>query len=308
MRKIHPHVLRVVAVVTLVCCCCPFAAPAQAAAAGEGAGGTLELKRNDHVAVIGNTLADRMQHHNWLETFVHARFPEHQLVWRNLAVAGDEVATRHRSQDFGTPDEWLGKVGADVVFAFFGFNESFKGEAGLAKFKDDLGKFLRETQGNQYGKSGKARVVLFSPIANERHRNPDSLDPEANNRNLKLYTDAMAEVAKAQGVRFVDLFTPSQRLYAEAAGQGRSLTINGMHLSEEGDRLLAGVIFEALFGDEAGGDVGRAAGQAARRDRREEPPVAPALPNGRRLQRLRRALEAGVSRRGSRARRSRTST
>src|SRR5688572_9862655 len=195
MRQIHPHVLRVVTAVALVCCC-PLAAPrTQAAAAGEGSGGALELKRNDHVAVVGNTLADRMQHHNWLETFVHSRFPEHQLVWRNLAVTGDEVVTRHRSQDFGTPDQWLGKVGADVVFAFFGFNESFQGEAGLGKFKNDLSRFLKETKGKQYGKGGNARVVLFSPIANERHRDPNFADPEPNNRNLKLYTDAMAEVA-----------------------------------------------------------------------------------------------------------------
>ena len=67
----------------------------------------LELKKGDHISVIGNTLADRMQHHGWLETMIHNRFPRHELVFRNLGFSGDEVKTRNRSMDFGTPDQWL---------------------------------------------------------------------------------------------------------------------------------------------------------------------------------------------------------
>src|SRR6266581_1057698 len=95
----------------------------------------LEIKPGDHVCIIGNTLADRMQHDGWLETLVYAKFPRHDLVFRNLAVAGDEVAVRHRSENFGSPDDWLTKTKADVILAFFGFNESFKGAAGLDNFK-----------------------------------------------------------------------------------------------------------------------------------------------------------------------------
>src|SRR5205085_11724875 len=90
--------------------------------------GHLTLNKGDHVAIIGNTLADRMQLDGYFETRLYAQFPQHDLVVRNLARAGDEVVTRHRSESFGTPDEWLTKVKADVVLAFFGFNESFKGE------------------------------------------------------------------------------------------------------------------------------------------------------------------------------------
>src|SRR5205823_13162107 len=85
--------------------------------------GKLELKPADHVALIGNTLADRFQHSGWLETFIYSKYPNHNLVFRNLAVAGDEVAARHRPADFGSQDQWLKKVGANVIFAFLGFNE-----------------------------------------------------------------------------------------------------------------------------------------------------------------------------------------
>jgi hypothetical protein len=61
----------------------------------------------------------------------------------------------------------------------------------------------------------------------------------------------MGEVAKANGILFIDLFTPSQEAFAEAAKKGQSLTINGMHLSDEGDKALAPVAYQALFGEPA---------------------------------------------------------
>ena len=208
---------------------------------------SLELKNADHICLIGNALADRMQHHGWLETLIVAKFPQLDLVFRNLAVSGDEVAFRHRSENFGSPDDWLTKTRADVVFAFFGFNESFKGDAGLDKFRQDLEKFLKDTQAKNYSGKGAPRIVLFSPIANERMTDPNLPDPAENNANLRKYTAAMAEVAKASGVKFVDLFSLSQPLYAQAANEDRSLTFNGLHLTEAGDKALAPEIFQALF-------------------------------------------------------------
>src|SRR5687767_1134322 len=217
----------------------------------QGDAGALKLNKGDHIAIVGNTLADRMQHHNSLETFIHAKHPQHELVVRNLAVAADEVVTRFRSENFGTPDEWLTKVKADVIFAFFGFNESFKGKDGLEKFKDDLDKYLKDTLAKNYSGKGTPRIVLFSPIAAEKHRDPNFPDPKAINENLEMYTAAMAEVAKANGVKFVDLFTPSKRVYEDATKEGKSLTINALHLSEAGDKALAPEAFRAMFGESA---------------------------------------------------------
>jgi hypothetical protein len=102
----------------------------------------LEVHKGDHIAIIGNTLADRMQHDGWLETYLISRFPQHDLVIRNLGFSGDELGLRLRSLNFGTPDEWLTRVKANVVFAFFGYNESFAGAEGLPKFKADLETFV----------------------------------------------------------------------------------------------------------------------------------------------------------------------
>src|SRR5262245_33948381 len=78
-----------------------------AAADREGPPSALDLRRGDHICIIGNTLAERMQHDGWLETLLHARFPKHELVIRNLGFSGDELTVRLRSMDFGTPDQWL---------------------------------------------------------------------------------------------------------------------------------------------------------------------------------------------------------
>lgn len=225
----------------------------------------ISLKKGDHVAIVGSGLADRQQHHAWLEALIHRAYPDLDLTVRNLGFAADEVNVHPRSADVPTIEWFLSmkkgdstmpgnpKViykagtdfGADVIFAYWGFNESFHGPEGLEKFKGDLGQYLDAQLAARYNGESAPRLVLFSPIAQENLKSPDFSDGSANNANLALYTKAMAEVAKAKGVPFVDLFTPSQELFAKA---GSPLTINGIHLTEEGDRLLAPVQFEALFG------------------------------------------------------------
>src|ERR1044071_3596239 len=70
----------------------------------------LSLQKGDHISLIGNTLADRMQHDGHLETLLQSRFPQHQLSVRNLGFSGDELTLRLRSQGFGSPEEWLSKT------------------------------------------------------------------------------------------------------------------------------------------------------------------------------------------------------
>ncbi len=229
----------------------------------------LDLRPGNHICIIGNTLADRMQHDGWLETYLHSRFPNHDLVVRNLGFSGDELTLRLRSMDFGTPDQWLAgeqpvpqprrltntdvvrpnrleltNTKADVVFAFFGYNESFAGPAGLDKFKKDLEDFIKHTLSQKYNGKSAPRLVLFSPIGHENLHDPNLPDGKANNDRLALYTAAMAQVAAANGVPFVDLYKPTLDLYARG---GNPLTINGVHLNERGNEAVARIIDASLF-------------------------------------------------------------
>ncbi len=48
----------------------------------------LQLKQGEHISIIGNTLADRMQHSGWLETYIHAAYPTLDITFRNLGYSG----------------------------------------------------------------------------------------------------------------------------------------------------------------------------------------------------------------------------
>ncbi|MEZ6031618.1 MAG: GDSL-type esterase/lipase family protein [Planctomycetaceae bacterium] len=225
----------------------------------------LKLRKGDHIAVIGNTLADRLQHHGHLESMLHYRFPKHKLVVRDLGFSGDTLTERPRSDNFGTPDEWLTRVRADVILAFFGYNESYAGNAGLPQFRRDLDAFIDHTLDQKYNGESAPQLVLCSPIAFEDLKWPHLPDGKLQNRYLELYTAEIAKAATARKLHFVDLFHSTQDAMAlvnfddsqirNLEGQTRArfgirqqtndshpvspLTINGVHITEHGSMAVA---------------------------------------------------------------------
>ncbi len=208
-------------------------------------GADFDLDRDDHIAVIGNTLVERMQHDGWLEALWQTRFPEHNLVVRNLGFSGDELNLRLRHAGFGSPDEWLTRVQADVILACFGYNESFAGDDGLSGFQSELDEFVRHTLQQRYNGTTPPRLILCSPIAHEDLGNANLPDGRENNARLKRYTDAIREVAEEHGLAFVNLFAATQEAYADS---DEPFTINGIHLNSEGNRIVAEAIDRQLFG------------------------------------------------------------
>ncbi len=160
--------------------------------------------------------------------------------------------TRPRSDSFGTPDEWLTNVQADVVFAFFGFNESFKGAEGLREIP---GRPRQVHRGHVARRTTAARArrasSCFRPSRRRSTATRTSPILRPVNRQLEPYVKAMREVAAANNVPFVDLFAPSQKAYSAAK---KSLTINGIHLSDEGYKAIAPAMFASVFGESAPAD------------------------------------------------------
>ena len=203
----------------------------------------LELKKGDHICLVGNALGERMQHHNYFETLLHSRFPKHELVVRNLCFPGDEVDTRIRSFNFGTPDDHLSHSEANVILFFFGYNESFGGEEGLQEFKDSLRNLILKTKRKNYSGS-PPRIVLMSPIAFENTGDPNLPDGKKHNAQIVQYRSAIDAIAKETNVGFVDLF----QLTSMAYNGSKRLTLNGFQLNDEGYRQLAQPMLDALFG------------------------------------------------------------
>jgi len=205
----------------------------------------FEFKKGDSVCLIGNSLPDRFNHDGWFEAVLQSELKGKEVRFRNLGFTGDTVKERPRNQGFPSPETYLKICEADVIFAFFGYNESFKGEKGLESFMNDLsGMIDNYTKLKPNGESAP-RIVLFSPIAHENLNSPNLPDGKANNVRLEEYSKAIKAVADKKSVTFVDLFNPTKELYSKTK---KALTINGVHLNALGNRHVAQVIAEGLLG------------------------------------------------------------
>ena len=208
----------------------------------------LELLDGERIALVGNSTAERMNLFGHFESLLHQRFPGKRLVVRNFARPADEVAIRERPWNYSKLDDPVSAFGADTYLLFFGFNESFAGPEGVAKFKANYEKLLDNLAKRYPRDDTKAapRFVIVSPIAVEPSGDPLLPDADRQNANLALYRDAAREVAAARGIAFVDLFDAT--LAEFAARPGLEFTINGCHVNEAGDRVVAEALDRGLFG------------------------------------------------------------
>ncbi len=239
---------------------------------------SLSLNEGARIVLLGNGLGSRMMAFGHFETELHLRYPNHRLMIRNMCDEGNtpgfrphsgrpspwaypgaesfypprsEAKDRWRSGhtgvgDYDSPDEWLTRLQADVIVAFFGFNESFRGREGLESFRSELEAFIRHTRSQKYNGSSAPALALVSPLAFEdQSKRWNGSDGTIENANLALYTAAMEDVAMAQDVRFVNLFPFSQDLYSR---HKEGLTRDGVLLTEEGYRALAPALADGLFG------------------------------------------------------------
>jgi len=216
----------------------------------------LTLEPHDRVMLVGNTLAERQMLFNHFETSLLARFPALELTVRNLGWSGDTPALQPRPLNFGDAATHLAAQKADVIVGFFGLNESFGGDAGVAAFERELEAWVTQHRAARYNGRTAPRIVLVSPIAHEKVARLVHVDVEARNRELARYTDAMRGLSARLGVAFVDVFTPMRAAMASAP---TPLTINGIHLTETGDKVFAEVLMTALGFEPAPSDTSASA-------------------------------------------------
>ena len=205
------------------------------------------FKKGDRIAILGNGLADRMQHDGWTETLLQSELTGQEITFRNMSLSGDRPNSYPRSSGFMSMNDYLRHVKADAVFAMFGYNESFDGEKGTKRFRQELVNFVKDIRGTKANGASFPRIVLFSPIGFQDLQDRNLPRGKLQNRNLAIYTKVTEEVAEQEGVEFVDLFNPTLALFQKST---QPLTINGAHLNEEGNRKLAEVIAQALLNKE----------------------------------------------------------
>jgi len=206
----------------------------------------LKLKKRDRIAFIGNTLLDRAQEFGHFEAKLQLANPEKELVIRNFAWSADEVDLQPRPLNFATVEQHLTREQVDVIFAAFGYNESFDGLEALDSFTNRLARGLLDLKAKAYNGVSAPQIVLISPIANENTAKVSAAD--LNNLRLSAYTKAMAEVAARMQVGFANVFDAT---YSAMADASTDLTINGVHLNDAGYKLFAEVLYKGVFNKQA---------------------------------------------------------
>lgn len=236
----------------------------------------LALPKDARVVLLGNGLGSRMLRFGHFETELHRRYPEHHLVIRNVCDEGDTPAFRPNAGrkspwafpggekfrklvetndnwggnsgdgHFPEPDAWLKQLKPDIIVAFFGYNESFDGPAGLPNFKAELEAFVTHTLQQKYNEQAAPKLALVSPIAfqdlSALYGTPKGT---TQNANLALYAKAMEDVAAAHQLPFVNLIAPTSAWFAQGS---KPLTRDGALLTDEGYAKLAPVLIDQLFG------------------------------------------------------------
>jgi len=238
---------------------------------------TLKVRDDARIVIIGAGMASRMAKYSRFETELQLRYPKKKLTIRNIADEGNTPIFRphpgrslqlafegaekyypnHKSGKSGpwtrgavgffeTPDQWLKRLQPDTIIAFFGFNSAMKGQADLARYKEEFTAFLDHTMQQKYNGKHVPQLVVVSPTAiQDLSAIYDTPDGSVRNPKLELYTEAMAEICKQKKVLFVDLFTPSK---AHFSASKKPLTVDGALLTDAGYQWLSPLLADAIFG------------------------------------------------------------
>jgi mono/diheme cytochrome c family protein/glucose/arabinose dehydrogenase len=234
----------------------------------------LKIKKGSHIVLIGNNLGSRMMNYGHFETEMHLRYPDSLLYIRNMCDGGNtpgfrphagrvspwafpgaekfqtELANYSDSQGhFESEDQWLTRLKADVIIAFFGYSESFEGKSGLATYKAELDAFIKHTLSQKYNGQSAPQLAIVSPIAFEDlSKKMDLPDGKKENINLAMYAEAMKEVAAKNKVLYLDVYTPTKDWFANA---DKPLTIDGFQLTDAGYARFAPLLADGIFGKTA---------------------------------------------------------
>ena len=232
--------------------------------------GVTTIHKGEHIVLIGNNLGSRMQEYGFFDTELHTRYPDSLLYIRNMCDGGDTPGFRphssrpapwafpgaekfqdelsHPSQSEGhleSFDSLIKRQQPDLIIGFFGFNESFQGEAGLKNYKEELKAFIDHTRSQSYNTHNSTELILVSPIAFQNlSKEIDLPDGAEENKNLALYSNAMREVAQSSNIPFIDVFSETKSWF-----KNERLTIDGVQLNQAGNEKFAKLLVDKIFGN-----------------------------------------------------------
>jgi lysophospholipase L1-like esterase len=195
------------------------------------------FRDGDRVVFLGSTVIEREQKYGYWETALTIANPKKNITFRNLGWSGDTVWGEARAS-FDPPAVGYKRLvehtlaeKPTVIFLCYGTNESFAGEAGLAKFVAQYNKLLDDLS------PSKARFVLMAPPMFEKEKWLGG-SYEKHRADLEAYTKAIRTIAETRSLRFV-------RELCERYG-APTWTESGMHMTAYGYHRSADSLLNEL--------------------------------------------------------------
>jgi hypothetical protein len=193
---------------------------------GEAGAAVWTLRQGDLVVFTGGEDMVATQENGYMEMLLQLSCAAEHIRYRNMAWEGDTVYEQRRDLNFASWSNQLQRVGATIVVAQFGQSESLQGKEKVSQFIRAYEKLLDTFEAQ------RRRVVVLSPTPFEK---TDSFDLTTRNDDLKIYVEAIRDLAKQRAYPFVDLFRPLRK----SAGGEPHLTRDGLHLTARGHWLAA---------------------------------------------------------------------
>ncbi|MEI8079994.1 MAG: SGNH/GDSL hydrolase family protein, partial [bacterium] len=223
------------------------------------------LRNHDRVVFLGDSITEQRLYTTYIEAYALTRFPQWDLVFRNVGWGGDTAWLRQRAHPdeaalfaaTGTAQQAMVEkaVGIGlvrdvlplkptVVTIDFGMNDHR-----YQAFREDIFKAYvsSQTELARVLKNHGARVALLTPQPIEERR-PDP-DQDVRNQSLRKFSDGLKDVAAKQDARFIDQFAPYLAvMLRERAAKADALVGGGdaVHPGPAGHTLMAWAILQGL--------------------------------------------------------------
>lgn len=202
----------------------------------------FELRDGDRVILLGSEFIEQDIRHNYFEAALTARWPDRRIIFRNMGWSGDTPAGDSRGYFAGADEGYkrliaeIDRIQPTVVFVFYGSNAACEGPSGIDSFIKKLDKLVADL------KRQARDVILVSPPPAVAL--PAPLPPvDQLNANRREITQAIAQYAKQNELRCVNLFEP---MLAALGKQSEPVSYDTIRFNDRGYELAAEVMLGGL--------------------------------------------------------------
>jgi hypothetical protein len=208
-------------------------------------GGEFALREGETISLIGGSEMEEMAEAGYFEALLQNSFAQKRPQVRSIAWSADTVYRQQRPMFFftaqgdtreGSVPDGRERIAPGVIIVQFGKMESLDGEAALPGFEKTFDTLVVEL------KKISPRIVLVSPSPFFVTGPAVDLTAERN-RTLAKYAAAVQVISNRHKTVFVDLG-------AALDASDKTLSRNGVHLSDKGKKVTAGKLADALWDSE----------------------------------------------------------